>query len=64
LDSKQRFTKPEESDLVESESQQQNKNKTQIETINKLRKFGLSNEQIAEALEISLDLVDRVELKE
>jgi hypothetical protein len=37
-------------------SQQRSKNQTQIK-INKLRQFGLSNEQIAEALELPLEVV-------
>ncbi|MFB2969005.1 hypothetical protein ACE1CD_08530 [Aerosakkonema sp. BLCC-F183] len=37
-------------------------NKTNIEIINKLRKFGLSDEKIAEALDISLDVVNQVEI--
>ena len=50
---------PESPDL-----QQESKNQTKIETIDKLRQFGLSDEQIAEALNIPLDLVKQVELEE
>lgn len=40
----------------------QGNNKANIEIINKLRKFGLKEEQIAEALGISLDVVSEVEI--
>lgn len=40
--------------------QQSSKNQTNIETIEKLRQFGLSDEQIAQALEIPLEVVKRV----
>jgi hypothetical protein len=33
--------------------------KTQLETIDKLRHFGLNNEQIAEALGLPLDVVNQ-----
>jgi len=52
-------SEPETPDL-----QQPSKNQTKIETIQKLRKFGLSDEQIAEALEIPLDVVNQVDLEE
>ncbi len=38
----------------------QPKNQTNIETINKLRQFGLSDEQIAQALELPLEVVKQV----
>lgn len=38
------------------------KNKVNIESINKLRLFGLNNEQIAEALNLPLDAVNQVDL--
>jgi hypothetical protein len=44
--------------------QPKSKNKTKIETIDKLRQFGLSDEQIAEALDIPLELVKQVNLEE
>ncbi|MEG4812862.1 hypothetical protein [Microcoleus sp. K5-D4] len=44
--------------------QQTSKNKTKIETIEKLRHFGLSDEQIAEALNIPLEEVKQVDLEE
>ncbi|HAG82639.1 MAG TPA: hypothetical protein DCL61_16125 [Cyanobacteria bacterium UBA12227] len=37
--------------------QQRSNNQTKIETIDKLRQFGLSDEQIAEALELPLEVV-------
>jgi hypothetical protein len=50
---------PENPDL-----QEESKNQTKIETIDKLRQFGLSDEQIAEALDIPLELVKQVDLEE
>ncbi len=35
-----------------------------METIDKLRQFGLSDEQITEALELPLDVVKQLELEE
>jgi hypothetical protein len=42
----------------------QPKNQTKIETIDKLRQFGLSDEQIAAALELPLEVVKQVNLEE
>jgi hypothetical protein len=53
------LSQPENPDL-----QQKSKNQTQIETIDKLRQFGLSDEQIAEALHIPLDQVKQVDFEE
>ncbi|WP_333472052.1 hypothetical protein [Microcoleus sp. herbarium12] len=50
---------PETTDL-----QEESKNQTKIETIDKLRQFGLSDEQIAEALDIPLEQVKQVDLEE
>ena len=44
--------------------QERSNNQTKIETIDKLRQFGLSDEQIAEALEIPLEMVKQVDLEE
>ena len=44
--------------------QEESKNQTKIETIDKLRQFGLSDEQIAEALNIPLEQVKQVDLEE
>lgn len=41
----------------------QPKNLTNIETIDKLRQFGLSDEQIAQALELPLEVVKQVDLE-
>jgi hypothetical protein len=43
---------------------QQFQDKTKIETVNKLRQFGLSDEQIAEALGLTLDEVKQVDLED
>ena len=43
---------------------QTNLTETEIETIAKLRKFGLDNPQIAEALQLSLEEIERVESEE
>ncbi len=53
------LSQPENPDL-----QQKSKNKTKIETIDKLRQFGLSDEQIAEALDIPLEQVKQVDFEE
>ncbi|MDB9512159.1 hypothetical protein PN499_13280 [Kamptonema animale CS-326] len=37
--------------------QEESKHQTKIETIDKLRQFGLNDEQIAEALNLPLDVV-------
>jgi len=55
---------PDQSQPEIPELQQKSKNKTKIETIDKLRQFGLSDEQIAEALDIPLELVKQVDLEE
>jgi hypothetical protein len=52
-------SQPETPDL-----QEESKNQTQIETIDKLRQFGLSDEQIAEALDIPLEQVKQVDEEE
>jgi hypothetical protein len=44
--------------------QEESKNQTKIETIDKLRQFGLSDEQIAEALDIPLARVKQVDFEE
>jgi hypothetical protein len=55
---------PDQSQPETPESQEETKNQTKIETIEKLRKFGLSDEQIAEALDILLEQVKQVDLEE
>ena len=55
---------PDKSQPETPELQEESKNKTKIETIDKLRQFGLSDEQIAEALDIPLEQVKQVDLEE
>ncbi len=55
---------PDESQPETPDLQEESKNQTQIETIDKLRQFGLSDEQIAEALHIPLETVKQVDLEE
>lgn len=55
---------PEKSEPETSDFQQQSNNQTTILTIDKLRKFGLNNEQIAEALELPLEVVKSRSLEE
>ncbi|MEG4170763.1 MULTISPECIES: hypothetical protein [unclassified Microcoleus] len=55
---------PDESQPETPDLQQKSKNQTKIETIDKLRQFGLSDEQIAEALDIPLEQVKQADLEE
>jgi hypothetical protein len=55
---------PDESQPEIPELQPKSKNQTKIETIDKLRQFGLSDEQIAEALDIPLEQVKQVDFEE
>ena len=55
---------PDESQPETPDLQQESKNQTKIETIEKLRRFGLSDEQIGEALDIPLEQVKQVDLEE
>ena len=55
---------PDESQPETPDLQEESKNKTKIETIDKLRQFGLSDEQITEALNIPLEQVKQVDLEE
>ncbi|MEG5017300.1 MULTISPECIES: hypothetical protein [unclassified Microcoleus] len=55
---------PDKSQPETPDLQQKSKNQTKIETIDKLRQFGLSDEQIAEALAISLEQVKQADLEE
>ncbi|MTJ55693.1 hypothetical protein FJR38_25025 [Anabaena sp. UHCC 0253] len=61
--SKQPKTKPDKSHPGNTKLQQKNKNKTKIEKIDKLRHFGLSDEQIAEVLELPLELIKQVDIE-
>jgi hypothetical protein len=55
---------PDQSQPENPDLQEETKNQTQIETIDKLRQFGLSDEQIAEALDIPLEAVKQVDEEE
>ncbi|GAB4172513.1 MAG: hypothetical protein Fur006_01360 [Coleofasciculaceae cyanobacterium] len=55
---------PDNSQSSTPNSQQRSKNQNKIETIDKLRQFGLSDEQIAEALELSLEVVKQGNVEE
>jgi predicted transposase YdaD len=64
MGSEQPSPPPDQSQPETPDLQEETKNQTQIETIDKLRQFGLSDEQIAEALDIPLEQVKQVELEE
>ncbi len=55
---------PDKSQSVTSDFQQNNNNQIKQEKINRLRQFGLTDEQIAEVLELPLEVVKWVEIKE
>lgn len=55
---------PDQNQPTDSQSQQGSKNQSKIETIKKLRQFGLSDEQIAEALELPLEVVQQGDVEE
>ncbi|MFB2879052.1 hypothetical protein [Floridanema aerugineum] len=55
---------PDKSQSVTSDFQQNNNNQIKREKINKLRYFGLTDEQIAEVLELPLEAIKWVEMKE
>ncbi len=55
---------PDQSQPETPDLQEETKNQTKIETIEKLRLFGLSDEQIAEALDIPLEQVKQVDLED
>ncbi|MDP5337533.1 MAG: hypothetical protein NWQ28_03035 [Nodularia sp. (in: cyanobacteria)] len=59
---KQPKTKPGKNQVVTSKFQQGSKNQTKIEIIHKLRQFGLSDEQIAEVLELPLEVIKQVDM--
>ena len=62
--SEQTNTTPDKIQPANPNLQQRNNNQTNMETIDKLRQFGLSDEQIAEALELPLEVVKQVGLEE
>ena len=55
---------PDESQLETPDLQEATKNQANFEKIGKLRLFGLSDEQIAEVLELPLDVVQQVDFEE
>lgn len=55
---------PDKSQPANPSSQQDSKNQSKVETIKKLRQFGLSDEQIAEALKLPLEVVKQVNSEE
>lgn len=61
--SEQSNTTPDKSQTETPNSQQRSKNQIKIK-IDKLRQFGLSDEQIAEALELPLEVVKQEDLEE
>ncbi|MBK1988722.1 hypothetical protein A0J48_014445 [Sphaerospermopsis aphanizomenoides BCCUSP55] len=62
IGSKQPKNKSDKNHSNNSKIQQRKKNKTQIERIDKLRYLGLTDEQIAEVLELPLEVVKQVEI--
>ncbi|MBS3025872.1 hypothetical protein MEN41_08730 [Dolichospermum sp. ST_con] len=58
---KQPKTKLDKNNSSNSKLKQRKNNKTQIEKIDKLRYFGLNDEQIAEVLELPLEVIKQVE---
>ncbi|TAF03799.1 MAG: hypothetical protein EAZ77_16670, partial [Nostocales cyanobacterium] len=61
IGSKQPKIKSDKNNSSNSKLKQRKKNKIQIEKVDKLRYFGLSDEQIAEVLELPLEVVRQVE---
>lgn len=55
---------PDKSQPVTAGFQQSNNNQTKMEKIDKLRQYGLNDEQIAEVLELPLEVVNQVDLEE
>ena len=55
---------PDKSQPATPDFQQSNNNTTQIEKVEKLKQFGLSDEQIAEVLELPLEVVKQVDLED
>jgi hypothetical protein len=64
MGSEQTTPNPNQSQSETPDLQEETKNQTKIETIDKLRQFGLSDEQIAEALDIPLEQVKQVDLEQ
>jgi hypothetical protein len=61
IGSKQPKTKSDKNHAGNSKLKQKDQNKTQIEKISKLRYFGLNDKQIAEVLELPLEVIKQVE---
>lgn len=61
IGSKQPKTKSDTNHSSNTKLKQRKNNKIQIEKIDKLRYFGLSDEQIAEVLELPLEIIKQVE---
>ena len=64
MGSEQTTPNPNQNQPKTPDLQEESKHQTKIETIDKLRQFGLSDEQIAEALNIPLEQVKQVELEQ
>jgi hypothetical protein len=62
IGSKQPKIKSDKNNSINPKLKQRKKNKIQIEKVDKLRYFGLSDEQIAEVLELPLEVVKQVEM--
>lgn len=62
--SEQHDSTPDKSQSVTSDFQQNNNNQIKQEKINKLRQLGLTDEQIAEVLDLPLEVIKWVEMKE
>jgi hypothetical protein len=61
LNSKNPQNKTNKNNSIHPKFKHRKKNKIQLEKIDKLRYFGLSDEQIAEVLDLSLEIVKQVE---
>ena len=61
ITSKNPKNKSDKNNSIHPKFKHRKKNKTQIEKIDKLRYFGLSDEQIAEVLDLPLEVVKQVE---
>jgi hypothetical protein len=61
VSSKNHKNKSDKNHSINTKLQQRKKNKAQIEKIDKLRYFGLSDEQIAEVLDLPLEVIKQAE---
>jgi hypothetical protein len=62
--SKQSTRTPDKSQPETPDVPQSNNNQTRIEKVEKLRQFGLTDEQIAEVLELPLEVVKQIDLED